>query len=49
MDVRIVRCPACKKVNEIGESQPAGSVFACMQCGVELKLISFDPPRLEKV
>ena len=42
-----IECPECAADAEIREGAMAGEVLQCPDCGVELELLSVNPPQVE--
>ena len=42
-----VVCPECGAENELGSDTVVNEIIVCQDCGVDLEVISLDPPKVE--
>lgn len=42
-----VSCPECSAEFELGSDTMEGEIVVCPDCGVELEVVSLDPPKLD--
>lgn len=46
--VKTAECPVCGADVELPEGTVQGELITCPDCGVELEVISLDPPQVEE-
>ncbi len=42
-----VTCPECMAEFDLEDDTMAGEIIVCPECGVELEVVSLDPPQVE--
>ncbi len=47
MSVAVAECPECAANVELKADVVEGEIVTCPECGVELEVISLNPPQLE--
>ena len=45
---RQAECPECAAMCELPDNAMEGEIIQCAECGIELEVVSLDPPAVER-